>query len=143
MSDKTTMAQGAFAARADKRSIEEGLEFAPKFDHNGLIPAMAVDADSGRPLMLAYMNEESLRLTLATRKAVYWSRSRNELWLKGETSGEFQEVVEILTDCDQDALVLRVRQRGGGCCHTKRATCFYRRVDLEGCLNGKMRLIKL
>jgi phosphoribosyl-AMP cyclohydrolase len=85
------------------------------------------------------MNEESLRLTLTTRQAVYWSRSRKEIWHKGLTSGEFQDVEEILVDCDQDALALRVRQRGGGCCHTKRATCFYRRVNL-GDLDEAIRL---
>ncbi len=144
MSETMKQAQGTFAARADKESIEEGLGFAPKFDRDGLIPAMAVDADSGHPLMLAYMNEESLRLTLSLRKAVYWSRSRGELWLKGKGSGEIQEIVEILTDCDQDALVLRVRQRGGGCCHTKRPTCFYRRVKLDGDIDqGSLLLEKL
>ncbi len=128
MAEVSKKAEGAFALRT---AVEEGLGFAPKFDQDGLIPAMAVDADSGQPLMQAYMNEESLRQTLALRQVVYWSRSRQELWHKGRTSGEFQDVVEILTDCDQDALVLRVRQRGGGCCHTKRATCFYRRVNLN------------
>lgn len=118
----------SFAARESKQAIEEGLLFAPKFDEHGLLPAMAVDAETGAPLMLAYMNEKSLKLTLELGQAVYWSRSRNELWHKGATSGEFQEIIEIRTDCDQDALVLRVKQRGGGCCHTKRATCFYRVV---------------
>jgi phosphoribosyl-AMP cyclohydrolase len=139
MSEIVKTATGAFTARDSKAVIEQGLGFAPKFDADGLIPAMAVDADSGMPLMQAYMNEESLRLTLTTRQAVYWSRSRKEIWHKGLTSGEFQDVVEILVDCDQDALVLRVRQRGGGCCHTKRATCFYRRVDL-GDLDEAIRL---
>ncbi|MCB1224799.1 MAG: phosphoribosyl-AMP cyclohydrolase [Verrucomicrobiales bacterium] len=125
------VSQRPFAARESKNAIEEGAAFAPKFGADGLIPAMAVDADSGAPLMLAYMNEESLRQTLEAGQAVYWSRSRNEIWHKGLTSGEFQDVEEILTDCDQDALVLRVRQRGGGCCHTKRATCFYRRVVVD------------
>jgi phosphoribosyl-AMP cyclohydrolase len=119
--------------------IEEGLGFAPKFDADGLMPAMAVDADTGEPLMLAYMNEESLRMTLGLRQAVYWSRSRKEIWHKGRTSGEFQDVVEMLVDCDQDALVLRVMLRGGGCCHTMRATCFYRRVVL-GVGEGVVRL---
>jgi phosphoribosyl-AMP cyclohydrolase len=118
-----------FGTRDSKETIEEGAAFAPKFDENGLIAAMAVDADTGKPLMLAYMNEATLRETLACGKAVYWSRSRSKRWLKGETSGEFQEIVEILTDCDQDALILRVRQHGGGCCHTHRASCFYRRVS--------------
>ena len=118
----------AFSPRIDKASIEEGLDFAPKFDEHGLIAAMAVDADSGQPLMLAYMNRETLQETLQLGQAVYFSRSRQQRWHKGATSGEFQEVVEILTDCDQDALILRVRQLGGGCCHTKRQSCFYRRV---------------
>ena len=117
-----------FAARDSKQTIEEGLAFAPKFDENGLIVAMAVDAHTDEALMLAYMNEESLRLTLEKGQAVYWSRSRKEIWHKGATSGEFQEVVDIRTDCDQDALVLRVIQHGGGCCHTKRNNCFYRKL---------------
>ena len=132
MSESVENAGGTFASRDGKAAIEEGLGFAPKFDADGLMPAMAVDADTGEPLMLAYMNQESLRMTLALRQAVYWSRSRKEIWHKGRTSGEFQDVVEVLVDCDQDALVLRVKQRGGGCCHTKRATCFYRRVVLGG-----------
>lgn len=118
------------APRDSKEAVEEGLQFAPKFDEHGLIAAMAVDADTNAPLMLAYMNEESLRMTLELGQAVYWSRSRKTLWHKGATSGEFQEIVEIRTDCDQDALVLRVKQRGGGCCHTKRSSCFYRVVKL-------------
>ncbi len=117
-----------FAPRESKNALEEGLAFAPKFDADGLIPAMALDAETGAPLMLAYMNAESLRQTIEKGQAVYWSRSRKQLWHKGATSGEFQEIVELLTDCDQDALVLRVKQHGGGCCHTKRSTCFYRQV---------------
>jgi phosphoribosyl-AMP cyclohydrolase len=119
-----------FAPRDSKEAVEEGLQFAPKFDEHGLIAAMAVDAHTNAPLMLAYMNEESLRMTLQLGQAVYWSRSRKTLWHKGATSGEFQEIVEIRTDCDQDALVLRVKQHGGGCCHTKRSSCFYRVVKL-------------
>jgi len=117
-----------FGTRDSKLTIEEDLTFAPKFDDHGLIAAMAVDAETNEPLMLAYMNEESLRMTLQLGQAVYYSRSRQTLWHKGATSGEFQEVLEIRTDCDQDALILKVNQRGGGCCHTKRATCFYRKV---------------
>lgn len=120
-----------FSPRESKQTIEEGLGFAPKFDEHGLMPCMAVDHETGQPLMLAYMNETSLKLTLETGEAHYWSRSRQELWHKGATSGEIQEVKEMLTDCDQDALVIRVHQRGGGCCHTKRPTCFYRSVPLH------------
>jgi phosphoribosyl-AMP cyclohydrolase len=117
-----------FAERTDKEAIEEGLAFMPKFDSDGLIPAVAIDANTREPLMLAYMNAESLQKTLEIREAVYYSRSRQQLWHKGATSGEFQKIVTITTDCDQDALVLEVLQQGGGCCHTKRPSCFYREV---------------
>lgn len=117
-----------FAQRGGKAEIEEGTDFAPKFDQYGLIPAMAIDAITKEPLMLAYMNEESLRLTLEIGEAVYYSRSRKELWHKGKTSGHIQKVVEIRTDCDQDALVVYVEQIGAGACHTGRGSCFYRNV---------------
>lgn len=117
-----------FGSRADRKALETGSDFAPKFDRDGLITAVATDALTGEVLMVAYMNEESLRLTLALGEAVYFSRSRQELWHKGATSGHVQKVVEILTDCDQDALVLRVQQRGGGACHTGYRSCFYRRI---------------
>lgn len=117
-----------FSPRTDYKTVESGLGFAPKFDAAGLITAVAVDADDGTVLMVAYMNEESLRLTLALGEAVYFSRSRQEIWHKGKTSGHTQEVVEILTDCDQDALVLRVRQHGAGACHTGYRSCFFRKV---------------
>ena len=117
-----------FAPRGGKSEIEEGSGFSPKFDADGLIPAMAIDAVTKEPLMLAYMNEASLRLTLELGEAVYWSRSRKEIWHKGKTSGHIQKVVEIRTDCDQDALVVYVQQIGAGACHTGRETCFYRNV---------------
>lgn len=119
-----------FAPRGAKGEIEEGLAFAPKFDADGLIPAMAMDAKTREPLMLAYMNRESLRLTLQLGEAVYWSRSRQEIWHKGATSGHVQRVVEIRTDCDQDALVLYVEQVGAGACHSGRNSCFYRRLEV-------------
>jgi phosphoribosyl-AMP cyclohydrolase len=117
-----------FGNRESKHAIEEDLVFAPKFDEHGLIAAMAIDSETNEPLMLAYMNEESLRMTLQLGQAVYYSRSRKTLWHKGASSGEFQEILEIRTDCDQDALILKVKQHGGGCCHTKRSNCFYRKV---------------
>lgn len=120
-----------FASRCDKKAIEENPTFAPKFDENGLIPAIAMDAKTKEPLMLAYMNEESLLLTLKLGEAVYYSRSRQEIWHKGATSGHTQKIVEIRTDCDQDALILYVDQQGAGACHTGRNTCFYRKVDLQ------------
>lgn len=117
-----------FAARGGKTEIEEGLDFAPKFDKDGLIPALAMDATTREPLMLAYMNEESLRRTLEIGEAVYWSRSRQEFWHKGATSGHTQRVLEIRTDCDQDAIILMVEQIGAGACHTGRESCFYRKI---------------
>ena len=117
-----------FSARKDKAQIEESGDFAPKFDSDGLIPAMAIDAATSEPLMLAYMNAESLKLTLELGEAVYWSRSRSEIWHKGKTSGHTQRIVEIRTDCDQDALVLVVEQIGAGACHTGRNSCFYRKL---------------
>ncbi len=119
-----------FAPRDSKDSIEQGLAFAPRFDKDGLIPVMTVDAHTNAPLMLAYMNETTLKMTLDLGEAVYWSRSRKEIWHKGKTSGQIQRVVELLVDCDQDALVLRVEQQGGGCCHTGANTCYYRRVPV-------------
>lgn len=119
-----------FAPRGDKSAIEEGLSFSPKFDADGLIPAIATDAQTGQVLMVAYMNEESLKLTLQRGEAVYYSRSRQEIWHKGKTSGHVQRVHELLTDCDQDAIVLKVEQVGAGCCHVGYASCFYRRVPV-------------
>jgi len=118
-----------FAPRGDKKELEEGQAFAPKFDSDGLIPAVAMDAATKQPLMLAYMNETSLKMTLELGEAVYYSRSRQEIWHKGKTSGHIQHVKEILTDCDQDAIILYVEQIGEGACHTGRSGCFYRRVE--------------
>ncbi|ACL61914.1 phosphoribosyl-AMP cyclohydrolase [Methylobacterium nodulans] len=114
------------------REVEEGTAFTPRFGPDGLITALAVDAETGAPLMLAHMNRESLARTLETGEAWYWSRSRGELWHKGATSGQIQTVVEMRVDCDQDALLLRVRVGGdGGCCHTGRRSCFYRAVSVD------------
>ena len=120
---------GCFALRGDKNEIENGSEFSPKFDENGLIAALAMDAHTREPLMLAWMNKESLRMTLEKGEAVYWSRSRREIWHKGATSGQIQKVLEMRTDCDQDALILFVEQAGGGACHTGKKSCFYRSVS--------------
>ena len=117
-----------FSERGDKKSLEEGDAFAPKFDENGLIPAVAMDFETKEPLMLAYMNAESLKMTLDLGEAVYYSRSRKEIWHKGATSGHTQKVKQILTDCDQDAIILYVDQHGAGACHTGRSSCFYREV---------------
>jgi phosphoribosyl-AMP cyclohydrolase len=99
------------------------------FDENGLIPAIAQDAENGQILMVAWMNRESLAETAATGRAVYWSRSRKRLWRKGEESGHAQQVRELRLDCDGDVVLLKVEQQGGIACHTGRASCFYRRLD--------------
>jgi phosphoribosyl-AMP cyclohydrolase len=127
----TSAAPGPFAARGTARDIEEGPAFTPKFDDAGVLAAVATDAESGDVLMLAWMNAEALALTIQTGQAHFYSRSRGRLWRKGEESGNVLEVVEIRTDCDQDAVWLRVRVVGvGAACHTGRKSCFYRQVPL-------------
>jgi phosphoribosyl-AMP cyclohydrolase len=106
---------------------EEGLGFLPKFDASGLVTCVATDAATGDVLMVAHMNDEALRKTIATGEAWYFSRSRNALWRKGESSGQTQRVIEMRTDCDQDAIWIRVEQIGAAC-HTGRRSCFYRTV---------------
>jgi phosphoribosyl-AMP cyclohydrolase len=108
--------------------IEEGLAFRPKFDASGLVTCVATDAGSGEVLMVAHMNDEALRKTIASGEAWYFSRSRSSLWRKGEASGHVQRVVEMRMDCDQDAIWIRVEQTGAAC-HTGRRSCFYRKVD--------------
>lgn len=123
---------------ADK-NIEEGSELAVDFEkRGGLVTAIVQDVRDGSILMLAYVNEEALEETLKSRMATFWSTSRNELWKKGATSGDFLKIIEVLVDCDQDALVYRVEPQGQGACHTKnpdtgkaRKSCFYRKVDLD------------
>jgi phosphoribosyl-AMP cyclohydrolase len=114
--------------RGSAAEIEEGLAFAPKFDAAGLIACVVTAVDTGEVLMVAHMNAEALAKTLATGEAWYYSRSRQALWKKGETSGHIQRVVEMRVDCDQDVLLLKVDQVGAGACHTGRRTCFYRVV---------------
>lgn len=99
------------------------------FDENGLIPAIAQDASSGRVLMMAWMNREALALTAEKGEAVYWSRSRGHLWHKGEESGHTQKVQELRFDCDEDVILLKVEQKGGIACHTGRQSCFYRKLE--------------
>lgn len=100
-----------------------------KYDGNGLIPAIVQDVDNGDVLMMAYMNEKSLEMTVDTGFTHFWSRSRQKYWKKGETSGNVQEVKEILYDCDMDTLLIRVKQHGGIACHTGNRTCFYRKIE--------------
>ena len=111
--------------------VEEGLTFQPKFDASGLVTCVATDAGNGDVLMVAHMNDEALRKTVATGEAWYYSRSRRKLWKKGESSGHVQRVVEMRMDCDQDAVWIKVEQAGAAC-HTGRRSCFYRAVTGEG-----------
>ncbi len=110
---------------AAKQSIEESLEFIPKFDDNGLISAIAQDAKTGQVLMVAYMNRAALDLTIQTGLATYFSRTRRKLWRKGEESGHIQKIEQILVDCDQDCLILKVTVDAGQC-HVGYQSCFYR-----------------
>ena len=124
------------APRRSIEQVEEGLELAPKFGPDGLLPCITTDAHSGEVLMLGWMNGEALQRTLSTRQAHYWSRSRQVLWHKGGTSGLLQHVVELRIDDDQDALWLRVRLQAGpqadpASCHVGYRSCFYRAVDLD------------
>src|SRR5271170_939679 len=120
---------------------EEGAEFAPRFSADGLLTCVTVDALSGEVLMVAHMNAEALDKTLSSGTMHYWSRSRKSLWRKGETSGQTQALVEMRVDCDQDAVLARVRVGGdGGACHTGRRSCFYRRVETS---EGEPRLVEI
>ena len=126
MSDMNT----SFAARGSTESIETGEVFQPKFDTNGLIPAIVTDATSGGVLMFAHMTAEALHLTLATGVAHFWSRSRRKLWKKGEESGNFLKVTEVRTDCDQDVVWVAATVEGDGvACHTGAVSCFYRKLS--------------
>lgn len=119
--------------------LEEGTVFAPRFDAHGLITAVTTEAGSGRVLMVAHMNAQALSLTLETGEVHYWSRSRGKIWKKGESSGEIQKLVEMRTDCDQDVLLVTVKQTGrGAACHTGRKSCFYRIVEVEA---GEAKLV--
>jgi len=121
----------SFAARGTAAEVEQSLVLQPKFDADGLIAAVATDSTSGEVLMFAWMNAEALRLTIETKVAHFWSRSRNQLWKKGEESGNVLSVVEMRVDCDQDAVWLRVTVGGAGsACHTGERSCFYRRIAI-------------
>jgi phosphoribosyl-AMP cyclohydrolase len=110
--------------------LEEGLSLQPKFDADGLVTAVATDAATGELLMVAHMNAEALSKTIRSGEAHYYSRSRRKLWRKGEESGHTQRVIEMRVDCDQDAVWLKVEQKGPGACHTGRRSCFYRAIPL-------------
>ncbi len=122
-----------FAPQVSEAETETGLGFTPKFDSAGTLAAVATDWQTGEVLMLAWMNADALAATIRTGEAHFYSRSRKKLWKKGEESGNVLEVVEMRTDCDQDAVWMRVRMRGQeAACHTGHRTCFYRRIPIKG-----------
>ena len=127
MTNKPTL----FALPGSTEEVEEGQVFSPRFDADGLITCVVVDARTGEALMVAHMNAAALAKTIETGDAWFYSRSRAKLWRKGETSGHVQRVKEMRVDCDQDALLLKVEQEGPGACHTGRRSCFYRTVTLR------------
>jgi len=131
---------GTFTKPGSPEDLEAGMKLTPRFDGAGGIAAVATDADTGEVLMLAWMNAEALALTITTGEAHFWSRSRGRIWKKGEESGNVLRVVELRTDCDQDAVWMRVRIAGhGAACHTGHRTCFYRTIPVgSGDVPGTM-----
>jgi phosphoribosyl-AMP cyclohydrolase len=123
---------GPFAPPGSAAEVEEGRTLSPRFDANGLVTCVTTDATTGEVLMVAHMNAAALARTIETGEAWYFSRSRQALWRKGETSGHVQRVVEMRIDCDQDAVWIKVEQAGGAACHTGRRSCFYRVAPLGG-----------
>ena len=123
------MSTYVFPARTTAADIELGTTLQPKFGPDGLIPCITSDHATNEVLMFAFMNAEALAHTIKTRKATYWSRSRSKLWIKGEESGNAQLVKELLVDCDQDVILLKVENVGGAACHNGYRSCFYRKLD--------------
>jgi phosphoribosyl-AMP cyclohydrolase len=128
----TPPASPLFSPRGSAREIEEGQAFAPRFDAGGLIACVVTDNQTGGVLMVAHMNAQALERTILTGEAWFYSRSREKLWKKGETSGHVMHVAEIRVDCDQDVLWLKVDEAGPGACHTGRRSCFYRAIVRNG-----------
>jgi phosphoribosyl-AMP cyclohydrolase len=136
------MSETKFVKRVSVEQVEEGGELAPRFDENGLLPAVTTDAASGEVLMLGYMNAEALAKTIETGEAHYWSRSRNTLWRKGASSGLVQRVVDLRIDDDQDAVWLKVETAGSGAsCHVGYRSCFYRSIPTGVTPSPSLRLI--
>jgi phosphoribosyl-AMP cyclohydrolase len=141
MKDIAVSKDPLFPAPESKTASEESTVFAPRFGEDGLLPVVVTSAKTGEVLMFAYMNDEALARTIETGEAHFWSRSRGRLWRKGEESGNTQRVVEIRTDCDQDAIWLRVEGKGAEtACHTGRRSCFYRAVPLSTAPGGGLSL---
>src|SRR5213083_2235259 len=123
------MSNSVFPARTNTAEIELGARLQPKFGPDGLIPCITSDHATNEVLMFAFMNAEALAHTIKTKKATYWSRSRNKIWIKGEESGHAQLVKDLLVDCDQDVILLKVENLGGAACHNGYRSCFYRKLD--------------
>ena len=121
----------AAASALSRKDLEEGDIFAPRFNADGLIPAITQHNETGDVLMFAWMNRLSLEASIKQKKAIYWSRSRKKIWTKGESSGYYQHIKDMIIDCDKDVLLIKVKQEGGISCHTGRESCFYFRVDME------------
>ncbi len=134
------MTKPLFQSPGDKENLESTVELTPRFDSNGLITAVVTDYENGELLMVAHMNDEALAKTIETGQSHFWSRSRQQLWHKGATSGTTQQVHEIRIDCDQDAIWLKVSVSGANAtCHTGMPGCFYRRIEIAA---GKTRLVR-
>lgn len=131
-----------FPERGDRQSVEQGLGFQPRFDADGLIPCICQERSTGRILMFAYMNREALGLTIRTGEAHYYSRSRGRLWRKGESSGHTQKVLALLTDCDQDVILIQVDTGGAAACHTGYHSCFFREAAVPSERVPALRLIE-
>ena len=132
-----------FPVSKSRQNLENGTIFTPKFDKTGLIPCIVTDADSAEVVMYAFMNAESLRLSIKTREAHYWSRSRRELWHKGATSGSIQNIIDMRTDCDQDVIWISVTTMNSGAnCHTGQKSCFYRKIVESGSPDEQIKLEK-
>lgn len=132
-----------FPTRRDLRSVEEGELLMPRFGDDGLVPCIAQDAVSGEVLMLGYMNREALSLTITSNYAHYWSRSRRQLWVKGERSGQTQQVEQILIDDDQDCVLLKVSLTGGASCHVGYRSCFFRQLVVSnGSTSFRLRFLE-
>ncbi len=136
------MTKIVFAPRDDRNFIENGDKLALKFDDRGLIPVVTTDVGTGQVLMQAWMDAEAIEKTIGTGEAHYFSRSRQELWHKGATSGEYQIVKSFRVDCDQDSLWLSVEQKGGKCCHVGHPSCFYREITVGTEVTGSVELIE-
>jgi len=137
------MVAASFAPRGATEDIEQGSTFQPRFDADGLIPAIVTDTESGEVLMFAWMNAEALALTLETGIGHFWSRSKGRLWKKGEASGNTLRVAEVRTDCDQDVVWLKALVEGAGvACHTGARSCFYRALPMGGRPSPDLRLTR-